>query len=224
MILPDGWFDWAERDPGPPDKRYTELCISEGVVFHSAVGYYRGWLSRLFSAERLPNGRYSNYAAASVTGFILFNGALKQHYPVNISCWASGSRYPNTHFNSFEQEGGYPDNRQPWTVQQTETAIRVTKEIAVARQWTPRRPNSPQDVLATLYEHNECVRWGSAFTACPSGRDNWDAILRSFAMPTPEDQLKIIRVLQPDLTATDLDILVAKLKYLFALAGKPWPQ
>ncbi len=51
-ITPDGWFDWMRREPGPPDKVYSLPNAVDFYVAHSAVGYYGGWTSRLFSAAR----------------------------------------------------------------------------------------------------------------------------------------------------------------------------
>ncbi len=182
MITNDGWFDWAERRPGPADKVYSEPCTSELFIPHSAVGWYAGWYSRLFSTARLPNGRYTPYAAASVTGWVELNGHFIQHYPVHKSCWASGSRHPNTKGNAFEHAGGAPGNyMQPFTPEQVNTDIRITLDMQDYHQrkhpgvynnlWKePRRPLNAEDLNATLYEHNECTRWGSLPTACPSER------------------------------------------------------
>lgn len=47
-ITPDGWFDWMRREPGPPDKVYSQPNAVDFYVAHSAVGHYGGWASRLF--------------------------------------------------------------------------------------------------------------------------------------------------------------------------------
>ena len=69
-ITADGWFDWMRREPGPPDKVYSETNRVDFYVAHSAVGYYGGWSSRLFSRERDAAGRYTAYAAVSAHGWI----------------------------------------------------------------------------------------------------------------------------------------------------------
>lgn len=167
-ITRDGWIDWGVRDPGPPDKRYSEPCASAGLVFHSAVGYYHGWRARLFDMSRLANGRYTPYAAASVTGFILYDGTLMQHYPIQVSCWASGNWHANTAFNGIEVEGGYAPVTEVWRPAQLDTAVRLTVEVARVRGWEPRHEDDAND---TLLRHSQCVRlWGGSPTACDSGR------------------------------------------------------
>ena len=179
MISQDGWFDWMERRPGPSDKIYSQRNAVTGLVPHSAVGYYPGWASRLFSTERLPNGQYTDYAAASVHIWNPYAGVCYQHYPITDSCWGSGSRFPNTNFVSMECEGGPPGNEsEPLTDDQIDVMIRVMADLSAWKggiKWS--RPASPTDTMATLYEHNECRRWGSVPTACPSSRIPWEEVL-----------------------------------------------
>src|SRR3990167_3451057 len=189
MIDNQGWFDWAVKAPGPPDKKYTELNISQGIVFHSAVGYYGGWASRLFSTERDINNptRYSRYAAASVTGWIGYDGKLTQHYPINISCWASGNRYANTHFNAFEEEGGYNPVNEPLREAQIITSVRIIRELSSFKGWTFKRLPLLE---RTGWEHNECVTiWGGSFTACPSSRIPWNEFSRRLEGNMADDEL-----------------------------------
>jgi len=177
VITPDGWLDWAKRDPGPPDKVYSQPNASIGYVPHSAVGYYGGWRSRLDSLERDPDDprRYSKYTAASVTGWIAYDGTVTHHYPFSASCWASGNRYANTHFNAFENEGGYPNLSEPLTEGQIESSVRIIGELSAWKGWTPERG-------VNLLEHHECVeRWGGDATSCPNGRIPWGEILRRLA-------------------------------------------
>lgn len=182
MVGADGWLDWAERVPGPADKVYGVPNAGIGYIPHSAVGYYSGWASRLFSADRLANGDYSVYAAVSCHGWIAYDGTVKQHYPFTASCWASGSRYPNTHFIAFENEGGFRPVDEPLTEAQVASNVRIIRELAAWRGWGGfRRPSHALDTAANLYEHRECVRWGSAPTACPSGRIPWARILAGLA-------------------------------------------
>lgn len=186
-ITTDGWLDWATRKPGPADKVYSTPNKAIGYVPHSAVGYYHGWASRLFSTERREDGRYSAYAAASVHGWINYDGSVVQHYPFTASCWASGSAYPNTHFIAFENEGGHNPHDEPLTRAQLHMNGFIIRELAAWKGWPSiQRPISEHDTIAQLYEHNECVRWGSAPTACPSSRIDWPALLALIAdAPTP---------------------------------------
>jgi len=182
-ITSDGWFDWMRREPGPPDKVYSETNRVDFYVAHSAVGHYGGWTSRLFSADRDASGRYTAYAAVSAHGWIPYDGACVQHYPLTASCWSSGSRAANTRGVAFETEGGAPGNEsEALTVAQKDALTRILNDIAAWKgvsnsYW--RRPDGPQDLDATLYEHRECRRFGSAPTACPSNRIPWDELLNA---------------------------------------------
>lgn len=187
MITHDGWLDWAERVPGPSDKVYGVENAAIGYIAHSAVGFYGGWASRLFSNERLPNGDYTAYAAASAHGWIAYDGGVRQHYPFRASCWTNGSRYPNTHFINFENEGGFRPVDEPLTEPQVAANLRIIRELAAWRAWPSfRRPADAHDTSANLYEHRECVRWGSAPTACPSGRIPWARLLAELSPPALE--------------------------------------
>jgi hypothetical protein len=189
-ITPDGWFDWMRREPGPPDKVYSQTNAVDFYVAHSAVGYYGGWASRLFSKARDATGRYTSYAAASAHGWIPYDGACIQHYPLTASCWASGSREANTRGVAFETEGGAPGKEsEPLTAAQKQAMRRILGDIASwkgvsNRFW--RRPTNERDLNATLYEHRECVRFGSSPTACPSGRFPWTELM-SLAAPPRSD-------------------------------------
>jgi hypothetical protein len=189
MITQDGWLDWAAREPGPADKTYSAPNKALGYVPHSAVGYYTGWKSRLFSQDRDAKGNYTAFAAASVHGWIAYDGSVIQHYRLDTSCWASGSAYPNTTFVAFENEGGPPGREsEPLTDAQVQTNIRIIRELAAWRAWAPgtiHRPINNVDLSAQLYEHIECVRFGSAPTACPSKRVPWDRILEAINGQAP---------------------------------------
>lgn len=192
-ITTDGWLDWAQRVPGPADKRYAEPCTSNLYVPHSAVGYLNGWYDRLFSTARDAQGRYTPYAAASVTGWINYDGTVIQHYPFTVACWASGSLHLNVQGNAFENEGGPPSNvSEPLTEAQIEANVRILREMAAWKGRNPatywRRPTSAADLTATLYEHNETTRFGGSPTACPSNRIPWAEILRRLSIPSiPEE-------------------------------------
>ena len=180
-ITPDGWFSFAQREPGPADKVYSQQNSAEWFIAHSAVGYYGGWTNRLFAKDRGPDGRYTAYAAASIHGWNAYDGTFIQHYPITASCWGSGSFTPNTRAIAIENEGGAPGNEfEPLTGPQKLTIVRILEDLAEWRgvgvdYW--KRPTSAQDATATLYEHRECVRFGSLPTACPSNRIPWDSIL-----------------------------------------------
>lgn len=199
MIDLDGWFDFAERVPGPPDKTYSAVNRTTGYVAHSAVGFYAGWAQRLFSTERRPDGRYTPYAAASTHGWIGYDGKVIQHYPVFRSCWHAGSEYPNTHFVAFENEGGFRPVDEPLTDAQLQANARIVRELSEHQGWPEiRRPHSEMDLVANLYEHNECIRFGSAPTACPSNRIDWNALITAAIGQTP-----------PPVQLSDIDLVYA---------------
>lgn len=209
MITVDGWFDWMDRDPGPADKTYSAPCASEIVVFHDAVGYYPGWMSRLKSTARDAHGRYTPYAAASVTGWLPYKAGVKpiQHYPIGKSCWASGSYFLNVYGNAFENESspGYgtwdPHNPPPQSDWQVECAARIERDLSEhfgrpAGYW--RRPVSAADMEATEYEHRETIRWGGLYSSCPNGRIRWaDIAARRDGQEddmTPEQDARLQRI------------------------------
>lgn len=191
MITSEGWLDWAERVPGPSDKKYTQINAAGRYIPHSAVGFYNGWASRLFSPERDALGRYTLYAAASVHLWIpqaARAGKLPiiQHYPFTVSCWASGNREANTNGIAAENEGGYNPVNEPLTEFQIEMNIQIIKELSSWKGWQPARPTAPL-ADATLLEHNECVlRWGGGGTACPSKRIPWPRFLKELAVEEEE--------------------------------------
>ncbi len=180
-VTSDGWFDWMQREPGPPDKLYSQPNAVDFYVAHSAVGYYAGWANRLFSRARDASGRYTSYAAASTHGWIAYDGNCLQHHPLTASCWASGSREANTRGVAFEFEGGAPGKEsEPLTEAQQQALERILNDIAAWKGVTNaywRRPPNDRDPNATLYEHRECVRFGSRPTACPSDRIPWAEML-----------------------------------------------
>ena len=59
------------------------------------------------------------------------------------------------------------------TASQTANDVALLKWMAL--DW--RRPLTTQDKTATLWEHKEMIRFGSAPTACPSGRIPWTTII-----------------------------------------------
>lgn len=131
MITPDGFFDWALRDPGPPEKVYAEPCEHHGIVCHSMAGGFPAARARMFGPDR-----------ASWKGSILNDGTLIQHYPMDASCWTSGSRRANIWFDAFETEGAQPGG---FTDAQNATWARIIAELSEAYGWTPKRPVTEED-------------------------------------------------------------------------------
>ena len=164
-LTADGWFTWAERDPGPLDKTNGGTNTIAGVVPHSAEGYAPLLMQLVHDEARRASWMASN----------LKNGRFIQHYSVYAQTWTSGAGYPNNNFVAWENEGV---EGEPLTPQQTTNIVRVIRELSALGRWKPRRPADGKDKTATLYEHRECVRWGAEATACPSGRIPWDEIMR----------------------------------------------
>lgn len=180
-ISADGWFDWMIRDPAPDWKQNGGTNTIKGVVPHSAEGYWpylRDGDGMLFSNAR-SSWHFSN----------LKDGRCFQHYPVWSQCWTSGSGYPNNNFVAWENEGV---QGEPFTQQQTDNCIRIIRELSALGGWKPRRPTAAGDFAATMYEHNECQRWGSKYTQCPSGRVPWGTILS--ALNEEDEDMKPIRI------------------------------
>lgn len=195
LVDPQGWIVGFIRAPGPADKVYSEKNSCQMAIPHSAVGYYGGWASRLFSTARQADGRYTPYAAASVNIWVPQHGTPIQHYSLQSSCWGSGARIPNVNGPCWENEGGYNPHNEPLTLSQIYWNVLIIKAIAEHGRWPQgdwRRPVNAQDKQARLYEHNECVRFGADYTQCPSSRIPWNTIitlLRS-SEAMPDAQLK----------------------------------
>src|SRR3990167_3900787 len=221
-ITSEGWLDWAVREipPHHPQlgpKVYSQTNACNGFIPHSQEGYANSRNSRLFSLRTvIVNGalRYSDYAAGSWNVYLPKQGLAIQHYPFTASCWTSGGPYPNTHFSTCETEGMAGE---PVTEDQYNNLLRILREHSQEYGWTPKRPVNPGDVGASLYEHTECVRWGSAATACPSNRIPWQRLLGDLQMPDPQKEvaiLKINRELAMLCLTGQWQLVAAKLKYL----------
>lgn len=179
MIDSHGWFDWMIRDPGPLTKTNGGINTVEMCIPHSAEGYWPHLQTLLHSEARRASWMFSN----------LQDGRCFQHYSIYAQVWGSGSGRPNNAGVMWENEGVAGE---PFTQAQTDNCVRIIREVSDLRGWTPRRPNSATDLTATLYEHRECVRFGSEATACPSGRVPWTEIMG--ALKQEEDEMKVLRV------------------------------
>ena len=193
MIDKNGRFDWAVwAPPRVPGGTNGGRNGGKGMVPHSAVGNWDtledllDFLeSRITSAD--PNRR-SSWGATNMQ-----NGIFYQHFSVWEQTWTSGSGYPNNNFFAFENAGGgykngKPNFSEPLTQPQIDNIIRAGRDLKDLQGWTPRRPLNSGDMTASLLEHNECKRYGSASTACPSGRIPWDIIVPALtAQPEEED-------------------------------------
>lgn len=179
-MIVDGWLDWAERMPGRPEVGPGFNPGTNGVhglVFHSAEGFAATMLSK--------TSRWGYYSAEYPWHLSnLLDGRLVQHHSFLTRCW-HGSAF-NQSYVGMENEGLTPEGAAVGPVLnegQIANAVRVAKDLGEWKGWTPKRPTSATDLTATLYEHNETVRFGGSATQCPSHRIPWDEILRRLNMP-----------------------------------------
>ena len=158
------WLPGATRRDGPVAKHgynsVTEPREKKGVVFHSMEGSLTAALGELDKLSREASWTFSNPKT----------GPMLQHYPLGFHTWASGSQAANIMFTSIEHEGMAGE---ALTESQVQNDFMLLGWMGL--DW--RRPTSDSDMTATLYEHRECTRFGSAATACPSGRIPWGKIL-----------------------------------------------
>jgi hypothetical protein len=184
-----GWFSWMIRDPGPPHKVNGGRNGGKGKVPHSAEGYWPYLRDGVLWGPRRASWGASN----------LKDGRCFQHYSIWEQTWTSGAPYPNNNFFTTENEGV---TGEPLTPAQTANLTRIITELSALQGWEPRRPSSKADKLASLYEHNECVRFGAEPTSCPSGRIPWDKILAGLQPPAQEEEdVKPYLVWAPDRAA-----------------------
>jgi len=184
MISKNGYFDWMIQDPGPLAKTNGGRNTIIGVVPHSAEGFWPHLQTLLHSPARRASWAFSN----------LKDGRCFQHYSVYAQTWTSGSAFPNNNFVAWENEGVAGE---PLTEKQTDNIVRIIKELSALGKWQPRRPTGPNDKSASMYEHRECVRFGSEPTACPSGRIPWGEII--LKLNTEEDDMAAIQLVwNPD--------------------------
>lgn len=165
-----GWFDFAERVPSGYAKCWPDFNTLQGYIPHSAVGSLQGVID-IQADNSIPK---------AVHGVIGYNGRVIQFLPIFKSPWSSGSHFANRSFVAFENEGGVSPLREPLTDSQVNAQVCILNALAAFKgvysdYWY--RPLTPTDLRATLYEHKECVRFGSVTTACPSGRIPWATIL-----------------------------------------------
>lgn len=171
-ITADGKFDWMLQDPGPPGAVNGGRNGGLGMVPHSAEGNFPtlSYLHDfLWQRGTAPPGQRASWGAT-----LLKDGRSVQHYSVWAQTWTSGAPHPNNNFFAFECEGKVG---QELTPVQTSNIIRIGRDLMALQGWKPRRPANSADKQASLYEHNECTRWGALATACPSGRIPWDIIV-----------------------------------------------
>lgn len=154
---PDGWLDVAIRRPGPMAKTSGLRDSTDGVVYHSAVGYEAGMMAVL-DGTREASWHLSN----------MQDGRILQHYAIGVKAWHANQE--NGHLVGMEQEGGPEGNtREPLTGPQIDNCATVAAALMERYGWPALARSGSQK---SLWEHNEIVA-----TACPSGRIPWDIII-----------------------------------------------
>jgi len=96
--------------------------------------------------------------------------AFYQHYPIYKVCWHGGGPGANGRFFGIEHEGVAGE---PLTDHQIECDVAIIA-WALDNDVVPW-PGFIRD--DTLWEHNQMTRFGSAPTACPSGRIPWQEVI-----------------------------------------------
>ena len=184
-MITDGWLTRAVRRDMPATKHgyggFAEPGHKYGLVVHSMEGSLTAALGELDNPDRRASWTFSNPKV----------GPLIQHAPLGWHTWASGSLEANTRFASCEHEGKVGD---PLTQSQQDNLVYLITAIHDDQQWAGyNRPISAIDKTAQLYEHRECIRFGSAPTACPSDRIPWLAILDQIVEEIPVSDVYLNR-------------------------------
>lgn len=192
LIDENGWLTSPSfaRIVGVPDKVYTQPNSGDGgLALHSVVGEEGesddGIPNRFLSTAKLPNGQYTDDAAASCM-FILRKSASTKHiqmYPVTSSTWTSGGREANTTTWPMEAEGGRaPNYGEPLTVWQEQGFL------SIARAWQWKKGRKLVDGV-TVRPHGQIAReYGYAATSCESNRYRF-ARVRLAELNTKEDDM-----------------------------------
>lgn len=179
MIDENGWLDWAIIYPVPEAKLGYYMVPKyqpnkEGLVFHSAEGW-AGYLLYLVA----DMGRQASWVGSN-----MIDGQFYQHYPITATAWANGSIMSNLKFIGIENEGiaglGLSEA-------QVSNLVRLAQDCKDFFGWSA----FTRQVQA--WEHNEMTSFGSASTACPSGRIPWDTIIERIGGEMTAEQYETLR-------------------------------
>lgn len=149
------------------------VCLGIGIVAHSMEGSLTAAFGELDNPNRGASWHFS----------VAKNGDVYQHIETQHISWASGSVEANRRFWSIEHEG---KAGEPLTPAQTAATTALMGWLLDSKNLSPKRGT-------TLWEHNEMTQFGSAATACPSGRIPWDKIIGGLDMPLTQDDLDKVR-------------------------------
>jgi hypothetical protein len=199
--------------PGPAEKQgYPGAGVrtGKGAVLHSMEGSLAGGLGELDKPERRASWAFSNPKV----------GPLLQHYEAEAVTWHGGGIQANTQFIGIEHEGMAG---QPLTENQIVNVVGLLRWLAEVEAW----PGFVR--FLTLWEHRDMTRFGSAPTACPSGRIPWERIIGDLEVPmskilTPEEALKFNAQVAYHLNdSRDLGKIATIVQYIYRAKGWPWP-
>ena len=137
--------------PGPPGNVYPATNSVEGAICHSAEG---DWADSYTPVDTMIQRGVSWHFS------VFKDGRVWQHYPLDASCWHSGTGVQNRRLVGIEHEG-----KGPLTEAQVAASVALVKWIAATAGWPLTRHE-------TLLEHNEVYN-----TTCPSGRIPWERYL-----------------------------------------------
>lgn len=176
MLRDDGWFDWAIREPGPPDRILSAFRLPLTVItFHSLEGYI-GAYKAYEDPARFPTAWHDTNPKV---------GVILQHY--SFFAHLQHGNAANVLGPGSEMEGRAGE---PMTENQLRNNIRIIRDV---NEYLVRHGRDPltrdSRALAVgmkrgLVEHGEM-----GYTACPSGRyaPLWAAL--AAPPPTPEDEM-----------------------------------
>lgn len=177
MTIVDGWFDFAVKEPGPPDRRQRFNNTLSWITFHSLEGVRGG-----YSVMNDPNR-----PGIAWHGTIGYDGILYQHYPIEAGLFHGGPN-ANPYSPGFETEGGLDDGDihtvdEPLNPAQKHTVQLIIINIEEYKNRPYTRANGG------IRQHGELAQ-----TACPSNR--YDTLWEEMEGMTKDEVLELIKEMQ----------------------------
>ena len=215
MITTDGFFDWAIRDPGPPerwahfDNRRTPMTA---ITHHSLEGWFQ-WIGKGYNAmtdpTRFPTAWHWTVVRFDrvVAGEQVHKGDLVQRYPV--WAWLQHGHSANALGPGGESEdGGVPGTALRLAPEQEDTWLRIHADM---REFTGIDYQRVPGSRVGLVEHREMTNPPGG-TQCPSDFYNglWERIAKGDEM-TPEEKamLEAVYARTGGATGEGIDLLAS---------------
>ena len=214
---------WQKTGYGPT----LQVNEAHGIVLHDAVGSLGG----AFGELRNLNRRASWYATIDL------DGKVYEHYASEKITWHCGSLFWNCRLIGIEHVSTYV-NGHPSTIPVRGAQLESSTKVV---EFLQREHGFPLIRPVTAKEHTEISQ-----TSCPNGRIPWPAYEHE-----PEDEMGAIEELKKALLIIDaaqagqiklleetqqflgeIDALLsvgkdaeaeARLRYVYQIAGQPWP-